>query len=154
MTTRHGRPFAMAAALAMLALTTACETRLDPKIGGIRPPAIKAPTGPYDLVEVNDAALPHTTTQNNTTYALLSGTFALNADSTWLYSSVTQQPGPNGTVLTSQGNYIGRWTVTDSTINLVQPASGTIKVKGDSLFWTGGPRYSWEAPLVYTLVRR
>ena len=99
-------------------------------------------------------ALPHLTTFGGTNYSLVSGTFALNADSTWLYSSVEVLSGTNGqTIGSSPANYTGKWTVTDSTINILTKY-GFIRFKGDTLFWKGGPRHSWEDSLTFTLVRK
>jgi hypothetical protein len=57
-----------------------------------------------------------------------------------------------GTInFTSPANYTGKWSVTDSTISLVSPATGSIRIKGDSLIWTGPPKQTWEEVLRFTL---
>ena len=66
---------------------------------------------------------------------------------------MTTQPGPNGTTYVSPANYSGRWAASDTAIELTTPASGYIRMKGDTLIWVGGPRFSWEPSLSLTLVR-
>ncbi|MEO5569265.1 MAG: hypothetical protein ABIR92_12280 [Gemmatimonadaceae bacterium] len=69
------------------------------------------------------------------------------------YSSTSVLGGTNGRVIgTSPANYNGKWTVTDSTINILT-ARGFIRIKADTLIWKGGPRQSWEDSLTFTLIR-
>jgi hypothetical protein len=133
----------------------ACDQRLNPVQVGVRPPPVTAPTGAFDLVAVNDTPMPHITSQGNVNYVVVSGTFNLNNDSTWLLSTVDQQSDKNTGVVygTSPANYIGTWSVKDSTINM-SPDRGSMKMKGDSLFWAGAPKRSWEDTLRFTLVRK
>lgn len=134
----------------------ACDERFNPTRAGIRLPPVDVSSrvGTFDLVAVDGKALPHTTTSSATNYSLVSGSFALNADSTWLYSSTEVQSGTNGeTIGTTSANYTGKWTVTDSTINLLT-GYGFMRIKGDTLFWRGGPRHTWEDSLTFTLVRK
>jgi hypothetical protein len=149
----------LAAATVVLA---ACDSRINP-ITGVsgRPPApaITVPTGDFDLRAVDDAALPHATKDgvpNGLTYSLVSATFQLHADSTWIYSSVeaitvTNTGNPFGNP--SVANYQGKWSVKSDTIKLSSPY-GWIRMKGDTLFWRGGPRHTWEDTLKFTLVKK
>lgn len=139
-----------------IAALSACDARQFPTLGGIaKPPVDVSPlAGFYDLKQVDGANLPHRTTQGGTVYDLVAGSFELHADSTWLFSTTEVLSGTNGqTIGTSPANYTGKWTVTDSTINVLT-GRGFIKWKRDTLFWKGGPRHSWEDSLTYTLVRR
>jgi hypothetical protein len=143
----------LAAATVVLA---ACDSRIN-RVTGIsgRPPEILVPTGDYDLRVVDDAAMPHITSQSGVTYSLVSGTFRLHADSTWIYSSVevltnTSNGNP---ISTSPANYQGTWTVKSDTVKLSTPY-GWIRMKGDTLFWRGGPRHTWEDTLKFTLVKK
>jgi hypothetical protein len=143
-------------ALLAVAGTSACDERLNPTRAGIRLPAVDVTSkaGAFNLVAVDGQALPHTTTAGGTNYSLVTGTFALNADSTWLYSSTEVLTGTNGEPIgNSPANYNGRWTVTDSTINILT-GYGFVSMKGDTLFWRGGPRHNWEDSLTFTLVRK
>lgn len=133
---------------------SACETRLDFTSASIRRPAITAPIGTYQLRSVDDAPLPHSTTGFGTVYTLVTGSFDLGKDSTWAYHSVTAVTAPDGTPLgTSPANYGGRWTATDTTIELLAPASGSIKIRGDTLYWIGGPKFDWEQPLKFGMTK-
>ena len=145
----------LGAALLALTLIAACEERLSPRLGSIGEPPVVVPTGVFGLVEVNDEPLPYITSQAGTRFTLVSGTFALNADSTWLFSTVEVLSSINtGNVIgSSPANFSGTWTVTDSTINML-PENGTITFKGDSLFWIGGPAHAWDDTLKFTLVKR
>jgi hypothetical protein len=141
---------------AVVVAAVACDARFDPGRAVIPEPTILVPStafGLYALRLVDDTPLPHVTTRSSTSYTLTSGTLNFKGDSTWLYSSVTQQPGPNGTTLTSPANYIGRWTVSDTAIEFSAPPQGSRTLKGDTVIWIGGPRFSWEPPLRFTLVR-
>jgi hypothetical protein len=66
---------------------------------------------------------------------------------------VTSQPGHTGTTYVSPASNRGRGAESDTDIELSTPASGYIRMKGDTLIWVGGPRFSWEPPLSFTLVR-
>ena len=145
---------APAAALVALALATACEERLSPRLGGIGDPPITVPTGQFNLVEVNDDPLPHETSNGESILSMITGTLALNPDSTWQFARVEQVKDTSGTVLgTGPASFTGgKWTVTGSTINML-PSSGTMTVKGDTLFWIGAPKHPWESTLKFTLVR-
>jgi hypothetical protein len=133
----------------------ACDSRLDPLSGRTPRPPITAPSGTFDLREVDDEPLPHETTNGGTTYSLVAATFSLNTDSTWLFSTTEVLTSNNtGQVIgTSPANYQGTWRVSDTTINLL-PNYGRVTVKGDSLFWRGGPKHSWEPELKFTLLKR
>jgi hypothetical protein len=150
------RSLVILAMLFSVAGLSACDERLNPTRAGIRLPPVDVSSiaGAFDLVGVDGQALPHTTTAGGTNYSLVSGTFALNADSTWLYSSTEVLTGTNGQLIgNSPANYQGKWTVTDSTVNILA-GYGFIRMKGDTLFWRGGPRHSWEDSLTFTLVRK
>ena len=143
-----------AALLAATIGVAACEERLNPTIVRTPVPPITAPTGEYTLRAVDGVPLPHDTKQSGTTYSLVSGTFALGTDSSWIYSSVEVVSAANGDVIgTSPANYQGTWRIPDTTITLT-PARGWVRVKGDTLFWRGGPRHTWEDSLTFTLVRK
>lgn len=146
----------LTAAVIALASVTACDDRFGPSRGVIRLPGIEVPAsafGQYTLRQVDGEPLPHVTTRSGTDYSLVSGSFTLRSDSTWQYANVTTQPGPNGTTYVSPASYNGRWAASDTAIELTTPASGYIRMKGDTLIWVGGPRFSWEPPLSFTLVR-
>ena len=84
----------------------------------------------------------------------MSGSFSLHSDSTWLFATVESVSGTNGVFLgSSPANYTGTWTVSDSSINLA-PSNGRMKIKGDTLFWRGGPKHTFEDTLKFTLVRK
>jgi hypothetical protein len=85
---------------------------------------------------------------------LLWGTFDLASDSTCFYHSVNSLGSKGVIFATSRANVSGRWTATDTTLELVQPAAGTLRVKGDTLFWRNAPKNSWEPALTFTLVRQ
>jgi hypothetical protein len=132
----------------------ACETRQDPLSGRTPVPPITAPTGNYDLVAVDDVPMPHNTTNSGVVYSLVSGTFSLRSDSTWLFSTMEVLTGTNGQPIgNSPANYQGTWRVTDTTI-VVATSRGTIRIKGDTLFWRGGPKHTWEDTLKFALVRQ
>jgi hypothetical protein len=152
-TSLHTRRFVPAAALVALAVVTACEERLSPRRGGIADPPITAPTGQFNLVEVNDDPLPHETNKGDTTLSMIVGTLTMDPDSTWQFARVEQLKDTNGTVISTEpGSFTGgRWTVTGSTINML-PSSGTMTVKGDTLFWIGAPKHPWETTLKFTLL--
>ena len=136
-----------------VATLAACDSRLDPLTGRTPIPPITAPTGAYDLREVDEEPLPHNTT-GGVVYSLVTGSFSLNTDSTWLFSTTEVVTSTNGTLIgPSLANYQGRWSTTDTTIVLAT-SRGSIKVKGDTLFWRGGPKHSWEDTLTFTLVRK
>jgi hypothetical protein len=140
--------------LIALAALVACDERTNPTLAHTPVPALVAPTGHYVLTAVNDTLLPHTTTFAGTTYLVTSGTFDLSTDSTWFYHSVNSQAS-NGVIYgTSPASQGGRWTATDSTIELVQPTAGTLRVKGDTLFWSNAPKFQWESPLTFTMVKQ
>ena len=142
------------AVMAMVASLSACDDRFGPRVGRTPVPAITAPTGTFDLREVDDEPMPHNTTNSGVVYSLVVGTFSLRADSTWLFSTTEVLTGTNGQAIgSSPANYQGTWTVTDTTIVLAT-SSGTMKVKGDTLFWRGGPKHTWEDTLTFTLVRK
>ena len=144
----------VAGVLAAATTLAACDSRLDPHQGRTPIPPITAPTGNYDLVEVDDEPLPHNTTNSGVVYSLVSATFSLRTDSTWAASTMEVLSGTNGqTIGNSPANYTGRWTVTDTTINLAT-SSGSLRVKGDTLFWTGAPKHTWEDSLKFTLVKK
>ena len=141
-------PFAIA-----LVAAAACEDRLDPLTGGIRRAPALIAAGTFQVVAVNDTLLPHTATNSGVNYSLVSGTFQLHPDSTWLFSTVESLTGTNGQVIgTSPANYTGTWGVVDSTI--VLKAQGTGRVKGDTIFWRGAPKHSFEDTLTLTMVRK
>ena len=146
----------LVAAIAAISVLSACDERFDPTRAGIRPPAISIAgmTGSLDVIAVNASPLPHITTFGGTNYSLVAGTFALKVDSSWEYSSTEVLSGSNGQVIgTSPANYNGKWTVTDSTVNILT-ASGFIRIKAETLFWKGGPRHNWEDSLTFTLLRK
>ena len=145
----------LTAVMAAVAVLAGCDDRFGPRRTGITPvPPVTAPTGNYDLREVDGEALPHNTTNSGVVYSLVTGTFSLRTDSTWLYSSMEVLTGTNGqTIGSSPANYQGKWSVTDTTIVLAT-ASGTIRIKGDTLFWKGGPKHTWEDSLTFTLVKK
>jgi hypothetical protein len=138
---------------AMLLAVVACDDRLNTRIAGIGRPDIIVPSGDFNLVAVDDLPLPRSDTNGGTVYKLMSGSFSMHADSTWLFSTVEQLSGTNGVVLgNSPANYQGTWKVQDSTI--IMPSYGTMKIKGDSLFWRGGPKHGFQDTLKFTLVRK
>lgn len=140
----------------ILASVAGCDDRFGPTRGVIRLPGLEVPSSAYGLYTlrlVDGAPLPHVTTHSSTDYSLTAGSFTLKSDSSWQYANVTTQPGPNGTTYVSPASYSGRWVASDTAIELTTPASGYIRMKGDTLIWIGGPRYSWEPPLSFTLVR-
>jgi hypothetical protein len=141
--------------LLLLALgIVACDQRALPTRASIRVPPITAPTGDYLLRSVDSKPLPHVTSAGGTVYRLMAGSLEIHSDSTWLFHTNTHVTASDGTFLqTSPANYTGRWTANDTVIVLTNPESGTIRVKGDTLFWTGGPRHSWESPLVFALTK-
>ena len=147
----------LAIAAASTLAVAACEARIDGITGTIgRKPPITAPTGSYDVVAVNDTALPHATSQPGTsvTWTLVTGTFGLQADSSWLFSALETKTGTNGVFLGNvPANYTGTWRVSDTTITLL-PANGTMVTRGDTLFWRGGPKHDWEDSIKFTLVRK
>jgi hypothetical protein len=139
--------------VAVLASVTACDDRLDPISGGIRRPPSVVEAGDFQVVAVNDTLLPHTATNSGVNYTLVSGTFQLHADSTWLFSTVESLTGTNGQVIgNSPANYTGTWGVLESTI--VLQSHGTATVKGDTIFWRGGPKHTFEDSIKYTMVRK
>jgi hypothetical protein len=147
-----GRGRAIAFAAAML-LVVACDERLNPRVVGINRPPIDVPSGDFNLVAVDDLPLPRTDTSGGTIYKLTSGSFSLHGDSTWLFSTMESLSGTNGVFIgNSPANYQGKWTVTDSTIAI--QSYGSMKVKGDTLFWRGGPKHSFQDTLKFTLVRK
>ena len=139
-----------------LAFVTACESRLAPGIGTIgQPPLVIKATdyGNMGMVAVNDTILPRSTTNAGVVYSMLSGTFSLHADSTWLASTLESLSGSNGQFIgTSPANYTGTWTVKDTV--MVLTGYGTAIVKGDTIFWFKGPRHGWEDSIKYTLVKK
>ena len=136
-----------------LAAVSACDDRLDPIIGGIRRPPALIDTGTFQLVAVNDTLLPHHATNSGVVYSLISGTFQLHGDSTWLFSTVETLTGTNGQFIgNSPANYTGTWGVVDSTI--VLSANGTAKVKSDTIVWRGGPKHTFEDSIKFSLVRK
>jgi len=142
----------------VVAALSACDARQFPTYGGIgRPPIdVVSLAGTFDLKQVDGVNLPHLTSFGGTNYSLVSGTLQFHADSTWLFTTSEVVTGANGqTIGTSPANYTGTWTVTttDSTINM-RPSYGFMKSKGDTMFWKGGPRHSWEDSLTFTLVKR
>ena len=145
----------LALAVATVALG-ACDSRIN-RVTGIsgNPQTVTVPTGDFDLRAVDDAAMPHVTSQNGVTYSLVSGTFRLHADSTFIYSSVEVLTNTaNGNpISTSPANYQGKWTVKSDTLKLTSPY-GWMRMKGDTLFWRGGPRHTWEDTLEFTLVKK
>ena len=142
-------------ALLAASAVVACDSRLDPLTGRTPRPPITVTSGTFDLVMVDDEELPHATVNGGTTYSLVTATFSLNTDSTWLFSTTEVLTSNNtGQVIgSSPANYQGSWRVSDTTINLL-PNYGRVTVKGDSLFWRGGPKHSWEPELKFTLVRK
>jgi hypothetical protein len=145
------------ALIVAVAFVAACDDRLDPLNGGFRRPPIEVKTqaGDFALVEVNDSVLPHETENSKTIYSLVSATFKLSADSNWEYSTLEVVRGTNGVVLgNSPANYAGTWRVVDSTITLLPSQYGTLKLKGDTVFWRGAPKHGWEDTLTLTLVRK
>ena len=140
--------------MAGIVVLAGCDNRLEPRFGRTPVPPITAPTGNYDLREVDDEPLPHNTTNSGVVYSLVTGTFSLRTDSTWLFSATEVLTGTNGQAIgSSPANYQGRWSVTDTTIELAT-SSGFIRVKGDTLFWRGGPKHTWEDSLTFTLVKK
>jgi hypothetical protein len=143
--------------LVCLAIVAACEGRLEPGIGTIGSPPITitaADFGNLGLVEVNDTTLPRSTSNSGVVYTLVSGSFSLHADSTWLASTLESLSAPNGTFIgTSPANYTGTWRVHDTTLTLL-PNYGTAVIKGDTIFWRNGPRHTWEDSIKFTLVRK
>ena len=151
---RASRPIA---GLIALALVVACESRLAPGVGTIGSPPIDVKAtdfGDMGLVAVNDTALPRSTTSGGVVYTLISGTFSLHADSTWLASTLESLSSTDGEFIgTSPANYTGTWRVTDTTITLL-PTYGTAVIRGDTIFWRNGPRHTWEDSIKFTLVRK
>src|SRR5262245_9029517 len=151
------RSLRLAFAVALTTSIAACEARVDGLTGTTRNThPITAPTGSYNLVAVNDTALPHATDQPGTSvkWTLVIGTFALSADSSWNFSMTESKSGTNGVSLGDvPTNLQGTWQVSDTTITL-KPASGTMVTKGDTLFWRGGPKHAWEDSIKFTLVRK
>jgi hypothetical protein len=143
--------------LAAVAVVAACgDTRLAPGIGTIgQPPVVvkAADYGNMSMVAVNDSALPRGTTNAGVVYSMISGTFSLHADSTWLASTLESLSRTNGQFIgTSPANYIGTWSVDDTM--LVLPGYGTMLLKGDTIFWFNGPRHGWEDSIKYTFVKK
>jgi hypothetical protein len=151
------RAFRLTAFVASLGIVAACEGRLEPGVGTIGSPPITvkaADFGNLGLVEVNDTTLPRSTSNSGVVYTLVSGSFSLHADSTWLASTLESLSAPNGTFIgTSPANYSGTWRVSDTTLILL-PNFGTAVIKGDTIFWRNGPRHSWEDSIKFTLVRK
>jgi hypothetical protein len=148
------RTLSLIAVTAGVAILAACDTRQDPLIGRTPVPALEAPTGNYDLRAVDGEPLPHDAVNSGVVYSLVAGTFLLSADSNWHFSTVEVLAGTNGQPIgSSPANYEGRWSATDTTI-VLKTSSGTIKVKGDTLFWRGGPKHTWEDTLTFTLVKK
>ena len=147
-----------ASAFTFVALTLAviaCDDRGHSRIAGINRPAIDVASsaGDFNLVAVDDLPLPRSDTNGGTIYTLTAGSFSLHTDSTWLFSTIESLSGTNGVFIgTSPANYSGTWKVVDSSI--VIQSYGTMKVKGDSLFWRGGPKHSFQDTLKFTLVRK
>lgn len=140
--------------MAAVLVLTACDQRFNPLEAVVRAPPIDAPTGVFSLRLVNEEPLPHVSINSKTTYRLLSGGLQLNDDSTWLFHTVTQVIGEDGTILgTSPANYAGKWSVSDTVVQLGNPSSGRITIRNDTLYWTGGPKQSWEAPLTFALTK-
>jgi hypothetical protein len=140
-----------------VALVAACgESRLAPGIGTIgQPPVVikAADYGNMGMVAVNDTELPRATTNAGVVYSMISGTFSLHYDSTWLASTLESLSGTNGQFIgTSPANYTGTWTVKDTM--LVLPGYGTARVKGDTIFWFKGPHHGWEDSIKYTFVKK
>ena len=138
----------------------ACDNRINPLTGvSGRPPAVTVLAGNFDLRAVDQVELPHATPDgvpNGLTHSLVSGTFQLHDDSSWIYSSVeattvTNTGNPFGAP--SLANYQGTWSVKSDTIKL-SSTYGWIRMKGDTLFWRGGPRHTWEDTLTFTLVKK
>lgn len=144
----------LTAALVALVAVSACEERLNPTMGRTPVPPVTAPTGEYTLREVNGEPLPHTARQSATNYNLVSGSFNLIADSSWGFSAFETVTAANGDLIGSgPSNINGTWRVTDTTIALL-PSRGLMRIKGDTLFWVGAPKHSWEDSLTFTLLRR
>ena len=142
--------------LVALALVAACESRLAPGIGTIgQPPVVikAAEYGNIGMIAVNDSLLPRSTTNAGVVYTMISGTFSLHADSTWLASTLESLSGSNGQFIgTAPANYNGTWSVKDTVV--VLSGYGTAMVKGDTIFWFKGPRHGWEDSIKYTLLKK
>ena len=142
--------------LASVAAVACGDARTAPLIGTIgQPPVVikAADYGNMGMVAVNDTALPRGTTNAGVVYSMISGTFSLHADSTWLASTLESLSGTNGQFIgTSPANYNGTWSVKDTM--LVLSGYGTARVKGDTIFWFKGPRHGWEDSIKYTFVKR
>src|SRR4051812_49321855 len=83
-------PYSLVGLVIAVATISACDGRDFPTFGSIGQPAVNilADTGIYDLKQVDSVNLPHVTTQAGTVYSLVSGTFQLHGDSTWLFSTL------------------------------------------------------------------
>ena len=79
------RSLLAAASLVAAVGAAACEERLNPTMARTPIPRVTAPTGEYTLRAVDAAPLPHDARQGATIYSLVSGTFILGADSSWVY---------------------------------------------------------------------
>lgn len=146
----------LTAFIVALAAIIACEGRVDSLTGYIGKPPLSIQAAEYNLVAVNDTLLPRSTTNSGTVYTIVSGSFSIHADSTWFFSTLESLSGTNGQFIsTSPANYTGKWTVTDTTINLLPTATyGKAIMKGDTVFWRNGPRHAWEDSIKFTLVRK
>jgi hypothetical protein len=152
--TRASRLIAFVASVAVVA---ACgESRLAPGIGTIgQPPVVikAADFGSMMMVQVNDTLLPRGTTNSGVVYSMISGTFSLHTDSTWLASTLESLSSTNGQFIgTSPANYNGTWSVKDTM--LVLSGYGTARIKGDTIFWFKGPHHGWEDSIKYTFVKK
>ena len=85
-------------------------------------------------------------------YDAKTGTFSLKTDSTWLASTL-ERVSSNGTIDTTATTYSGTWRATGTLLTL-QPAFGTARIKGDTIFWYKGPRHAWEDSIKYTFVKK
>lgn len=151
------RALRLTACIAAVAAVAACgESRLAPGIGTInQPPVIidAASLGNTEMVAVNDTLLPRATTNGGVVYSMISGTFSLNPDSTWAGSTLESLSGTNGQFIETRPiNRNGTWKVQDSTV--VLSGFGTVRVRGDTIFWFNGPRHPWEDSVKYTFVKQ
>jgi len=144
------RALKLPAFLACIALAAACDGRIDGLTGTTGNPPINE-FGNMGMVAVNDTVLPRSTTNSGVVYSMLSGTFSLKSDSTWLASTV-ERVSSNGVIDTTASNYSGTWRATGSLLTL--PGFGTARIKGDTIFWFKGPRHSWEDSIKYTFVKK
>ena len=141
----------MTAFLASVAGGAACDGRIDGLTGTTGSPPINEFAN-MGMLAVNDTLLPRSTANAGVVYSMISGTFSLKTDSTWLASTL-ERVSSNGTVDTTATTYSGTWRATGTLLTL-QPGFGTARIKGDTIFWYKGPRHGWEDSIKYTFVKK